>query len=309
MRRKPIFVELVMQTSFAELWKHTQIPELHEQWDLRFSAIDYLPRTGEAQIQTFRYTTRIGFGLQITGTGETSHTSHGQNGEHRSTLSFSSAQPLSLISSGGGYWKYEEKEGKLRFSTLFDYKTRFGVVGWLVDLYLFRPLFSYATAWSFDRLRIWLEEKVPPSVIAERAMVHYLCVIALMLLWIFEGIVPKLLFPETGELPMLQQLGWFTGFELQLIKGIGILEIIIGILTVCLHRQKRLFYGQIALLLLLSIPMIAATPYSLTAPFNPLTLSVPMIVLCFVSIWSIKHLPLASRCIRRFKSMKRKEGE
>jgi hypothetical protein len=31
-----------------EIWRRTQVPDLHEQWDLRFTTIDYLPRDSEA---------------------------------------------------------------------------------------------------------------------------------------------------------------------------------------------------------------------------------------------------------------------
>lgn len=52
------------------LWGHTQTPTLHERWDLRFSRIEYLPRGSENEPQRFLYATRIGFGFQVAGEGE-----------------------------------------------------------------------------------------------------------------------------------------------------------------------------------------------------------------------------------------------
>ena len=69
----------------------------------------------------------------------------------------------SLIRSGSGYWRYEPTSGGVRFLTRYDYETRWGALGALVDRVLFRPLLGWATAWSFDRLRIWLEEGVEPE--------------------------------------------------------------------------------------------------------------------------------------------------
>jgi hypothetical protein len=40
-----IYVEILVRAPMDALWSHTQTPALHEQWDLRFSEIDYLPRT------------------------------------------------------------------------------------------------------------------------------------------------------------------------------------------------------------------------------------------------------------------------
>ncbi|CAM4202268.1 hypothetical protein L1N85_07295 [Paenibacillus alkaliterrae] len=107
MKSKPIYVELDMGASLAELWEHTQTPELHEQWDLRFSDIQYLPRATEDDVQKFQYVTRIGFGLKIEGTGESGVQGQSNADERLSTLTFSSEQPLFLIRQGGGYWKYK----------------------------------------------------------------------------------------------------------------------------------------------------------------------------------------------------------
>jgi hypothetical protein len=55
-----------------------------------------------------------------------------------------------------------------RFSTGYDYETRFGVVGRAIDGLLFRPLLGWATAWSFDRLRLWLEAGLTPEASLRR---------------------------------------------------------------------------------------------------------------------------------------------
>ncbi|MFD0524923.1 hypothetical protein [Paractinoplanes durhamensis] len=55
----------------------------------------------------------------------------------------------------------------MRFLTGYAYRTRWGVAGRLVDL-AFGPVFGWATAWSFDRLRLWLEHGITP----ERARLH-----------------------------------------------------------------------------------------------------------------------------------------
>ena len=39
-----IYVEILIRATIDALWAHTQTPQFHEQWDLRFSKIDYVPR-------------------------------------------------------------------------------------------------------------------------------------------------------------------------------------------------------------------------------------------------------------------------
>lgn len=301
MKNKPIYVELDIDATIEELWEHTQLPQLHNQWDLRFSKIQYLPMSSESEGQKFLYETRIGFGLKISGTGETSNTFDYQKAERLSTLSFASDRPISLIRHGGGYWRYKENGDKLTFITLYDYKTRYGFAGRMLDRFVFRPLFGYATAWSFDRLRIWLEDRIPPSVIAERALIHYVSVIFVMLLWCYEGLVPKLLFPESGELHMLKQIGWFEGLELQTVQLIGILEIGFGVIAAFLHRKNWILRVQLFALFALTAPAILFVPELLRSPFNPVTLVLPMIGLCLTAHWSRRHLPQASRCKRKYK--------
>jgi hypothetical protein len=157
----PIYVETRIRAPLEDVWEKTQRPELHERWDLRFSAIDYLPRA-DGEPQRFRYATRLGFGLRIEGTGESVGDRLGAAGR-TSALTFRSGDSKSLIREGSGYWRYVPTAHGVRFLTRYDYEPRWGIAGRLLDRLLFRRLLGWATAWSFDRLRIWLEDGIPPE--------------------------------------------------------------------------------------------------------------------------------------------------
>jgi hypothetical protein len=79
---------------------------------------------------------------------------------------------LSLIREGSGYWKYIPTEHGIRFVTWYDYRTRFGTAGAVFDRLVFRPLMGWATAWSFDRLRLWLEQGIDPSKAARQTVAN-----------------------------------------------------------------------------------------------------------------------------------------
>jgi hypothetical protein len=130
-------------------------PSHHVRWDARFSAIRPLAHTGGWE--HFEYETRLGLGLRVRGIGASRATSH------VSVLRFQASSRASLLSTGAGYWRYEEIPTGVRFSTGFDYDVRFGRLGRAVDALLFRPFFAWATARSFDRLRRWLEDDIPPE--------------------------------------------------------------------------------------------------------------------------------------------------
>ena len=78
-----IYVEILICVGVDEIWRRTQVPDLHEQWDLRFTTIDYLPKHSEAEPQKFLYSTRIGFGLKINGEGESTGTREDGTGSGR----------------------------------------------------------------------------------------------------------------------------------------------------------------------------------------------------------------------------------
>jgi len=156
-----IYVERLIRADIERVWKYTQEPDLHQRWDLRFSTIRYLPHLA-GEPQKFRYETRIGFGLRIAGFGESIGEVLSDAGSRTSKLLFWSDDRKSLIAKGSGYWRYIPTDGGTRFLTYYDYTTRFGVLGRMVDL-VFRPLIGWATARSFDALALWLEDGLEPE--------------------------------------------------------------------------------------------------------------------------------------------------
>lgn len=299
MKRNPIYVELDIKTDMDKLWTLTQKPEQHQQWDLRFSEIHYVPEA-DSDIQRFLYKTRIGFGLEVTGAGATKTAVHPKTGKRISALRFGSDQRSSLIREGSGYWKYADKgSGVISFSTQYDYKTRFGLAGAWFDRLMFRPLFGLATAWSFDVLRLWAEKDIPPSATIRKAFIHALSVMMLVVLWCYEGLVPKLLFPEAGELDLLRQSDLAGEQEGLVLTLLGIAEIGVGLLTLLFHKSRLWYRLLMSLLAILMLGAWMTDPQLMKAPFNPLTLSGSMMGFCLMASLSAADLPSACRPARK----------
>ncbi|MFD3515220.1 hypothetical protein [Streptomyces sp. NPDC058657] len=170
---KQLYVEALIRADQDALWERTQEPDMHRRWDLRFTEIDYLPPV-EGQPQRFRYATRVLPWLTVAGTGIAAGERHRPDGTRTSALRFSSPHPLSLLAEGSGYWRYVPTGDGVRFLTGYDYRPRWGAAGAVADRLLFRPLMGWATAWSFDRLRLWLERGTPPA----RSLLHALAELA-----------------------------------------------------------------------------------------------------------------------------------
>ena len=299
-----LYVELPMRTEMERLWQLTQDPALHQRWDLRFSTIRYLPRPDEKAPQQFLYETRIGFGLAIAGEGESTGTRSGTTGERTSALRFWSDDAKSLIRTGAGYWKYiPTGDDSIRFFTWYDYQTRFGVAGKLVDAILFRPIMGWATAWSFDRLRLWIEADIAPEVVLRSSIITGVCRSVVAFVWIWHGLVPKLLFHDAAELAMLAD----TGVSPHWLPLIGVAEVIFGLLGLFAWRWRG-FFLLTAFAMICALAEVALhSRAQLTTAFNPVTINLSVVGLC-VSGW-LAHFSsaFAGHCRRKPQTMKREE--
>ncbi|MFE7812517.1 hypothetical protein ACFU5P_11205 [Streptomyces sp. NPDC057433] len=159
-----LYRETHVRADLDELWARTQDPAEHQRWDLRFTDIRCLPRA-RGESRHFRYATRVLPFLTISGTGVSAGEKERPDGTRTSALRFSCPHPLSPLADGSGYWRYvpDGTGTGVRFLTGYDYRSRWGAVGALADRMVLRPLMGWATAWSFDRLRIWLEHGVTPE--------------------------------------------------------------------------------------------------------------------------------------------------
>jgi hypothetical protein len=289
-----IYVEIQICAGVDKVWRRSQVPDLHELWDLRFSAIDYLPRHSEEEPQRFRYSTRLGFGLRIDGEGESTGTRADAAGLRTSALKFWSADPKSLIEEGSGYWQYVPTAGGMRFLTWYDYRTRFGAPGRLIDRLLFRPLIGWATAWSFDRLRLWIDRGVPPQFSMRMALIHALARFGIAFTWLWQGLVPKLLFANVDERAMIVGAGLPLGF----LPAIGLLELAFAVLTLGLWRWRPFFLLNGLAMAGALLAVALKSPSYLAGAFNPVTLNVAVAILSIIGYFAAAETPSASRCLR-----------
>lgn len=295
-RDEGIYVEILIRGSIDEIWRRTQVPDLHELWDLRFTGIEYLPKSSEDEPQLFRYSTRIGFGLDIHGDGESTGTREDSTGRRTSALKFWSDDPKSLIREGSGYWLYNPAaDGNVRFLTWYDYRTHFGAAGRMIDRLLFRPLLGWATAWSFDRLRLWIENDVPPQISMRMSVIHAIARLAIAFVWLWQGLMPKLLFLSVDEKVLLAA----SGLPVTLLPIIGAVELALAALTVLLWRWRSFFILNIFFMVGALATVAVSSPRYLVAAFNPVTLNVTMILISLIGYIASSKLPSASRCMRQ----------
>ncbi|MDA2813175.1 hypothetical protein O4J56_21195 [Nocardiopsis sp. RSe5-2] len=163
-----LYVEAHIRTPIGLLWERTRDPGAHARWDLRFTEIRPLPRL-PSEPERFTYRTRLIGPLEVSGTGVSAGERDRPDGTRTSALRFASDHPLSPIAEGRGYWRYIPDGDGVRFLTGYDYRPRRGRPARAADRLLVRPLMGWATAWSFDRLRLWCERDLTPESALRRA--------------------------------------------------------------------------------------------------------------------------------------------
>jgi len=290
-----IYVEMLVRAPLDALWRHTQSPELHERWDVRFSRIEYLPKSGNSDVQVFRYTTRLGFGIEVSGEGETFATRDLGDGSRVSALRFGSPERVSIIREGRGYWKYIPTADGIRFLTSYDYRTRFGRAGALFDQLVFRPLLGWATAWSFDRLRLWMERRVDPAVAMRQSLVHLFARTALAAVFFYQGLVPKIVARHADEFAMIREAGIPMAAVNTVLVAVGWAEIALAAALVFRWRERWPARLCILVIVLATTIVVSSSPRFFAGAFNPFALNVAVAALAVIDVLVMRDLPTSTQ--------------
>ncbi len=148
---KKIVVEAMIPAPVELVWERTQDPDQHVLWDIRFTSIRYLDQKDDRGFQMMDYRTKIGFGIEVCGFGHYLQSTP----LVLSTFEFDSDDWKSLITRGRGIWLYKTTDHGTYFKTVYDYDSRFGLIGRIIDALFFRNLIRLATEWGFETLRLW----------------------------------------------------------------------------------------------------------------------------------------------------------
>jgi hypothetical protein len=279
------------------VWDATQQSDQHQRWDVRFGRIESLPHL-EGEPQRFTYATTVAPGVTIAGTGESIGDRDRADGTRWSGLRFWSADRRSIIDSGAGYWRYIPTDDGVRFLTRFDYRPRWGRFGEQVDRWTFRPCFGWATAWSFDRLRLWLEHGTPPEQARNQAIAHAAAVAGLAGVFAYQGLVPKVWKVDRGEVAIWQGLGLAPNHAKRVVRAVGAVEAGFAVATIAAANKRWPFVVAIAAMPTLAIGAAKADRSILTRAFNPASLGIAVVALASVALATIDGRPSGRRPLR-----------
>jgi len=297
-RRRPVYVESRIRAPLDRVWDATQQPHDHQRWDVRFGRSSHLPRV-DGEPQRFTYATTVAPGLTVAGTGESLGERDRPDGTRWSGLRFWSADRRSIVDAGAGYWRYVPADDGVRFLTRYDYRPRWGRAGELVDRWAFRPVFGWATAWSFDRLRLWLEEGTPPERARDQAIAHAVAVGGLAGVFAYQGLVPKVWKADDGEVAIWEGLGLSRRRARHVVRAVGVVESAFAVATVARSDERWPFVVALVAMPTVAVGAATADRSILTRAFNPGSLGVAVAALAGVALATAEGRPSGRRPLRR----------
>jgi len=112
---------------------------------------------------------------------------------------------------------------------------------------------------------------------------------ALAALWLYQGLVPKILFQSTAELQIWQNMGVSLLLAKSLAGLSGLCEMLFGLCFLKWNRSLLLHSLNIAGLGGLLLLIVLTDPLQLIAAFNPVVMNIAMLMLSVIAIQIIRQ--------------------
>lgn len=114
------------------------------------------------------------------------------------------------------------------------------------------------------------------------------------LVWVWEGLVPKILHPSDSQFEMVRRSGWWWGSPEQTLFWLGVAMIVagFGIMSGIWERAAALI-STLAVLVLM-VQVIASNPDALHDPFGGLVKDACLFT-CAALVWWWPRLPASTR--------------
>ena len=115
--------------------------------------------------------------------------------------------------------------------------------------------------------------------------------LTLVFLFVYHGLVPKIFWLSPGEVEMITAMGGAFSVEWVAIAG-AVFDLLIALVLLVFYRKLwPLILAAVALVFLL-VSVAVFLPIKLVAAFNPVTLNLCGIALCFIAILTLKEMSL-----------------
>jgi uncharacterized membrane protein YphA (DoxX/SURF4 family) len=121
--------------------------------------------------------------------------------------------------------------------------------------------------------------------------INTLARLGLAFVWLYHGLVPKLLFMHPDELLPLLNAGMPEDRAVLFIKLAGWAEVALGLGLVVLRRARWPYYLTAGLMIVATFTVLLYAPILFHAAFNPTSLNLLVFLLAVIGLVSSPHNP------------------
>jgi hypothetical protein len=114
--------------------------------------------------------------------------------------------------------------------------------------------------------------------------IHIMARGSLAAVWIYQGLVPKVLFPNTGELEIFRSTGILPGKELTGVVALGVAQALLGLFHFAAWKSRVPLWVGLGFLAILGVGGLIARPDLFILPFNPTSLILMMVALTAIDM-------------------------
>jgi len=118
--------------------------------------------------------------------------------------------------------------------------------------------------------RVWIEDAGPA---ARLAAVHAVARVTLAFVFLWHGLVPKLLYRHPDELALLRDSGLSANAATHVVVIVGVAEVVYGVALLLLWRVRALFLLAAGAMLVITPGILIGSPRFIPAAFTPVTLN------------------------------------
>ncbi|HEY5753887.1 MAG TPA: DoxX-like family protein [Chthoniobacterales bacterium] len=104
--------------------------------------------------------------------------------------------------------------------------------------------------------------------------------------WIYSGLVPKILFRDWSEMTLLSESGVETSLLPYVTHSVGLLEILFGLTILLLWKRRWPLWMTVGVMVGALISVAQHSPRTLHAAFNPVTTNGMLAALAIVTLWA-----------------------
>ena len=116
--------------------------------------------------------------------------------------------------------------------------------------------------------------------------------VALGIVWLYEGLVPKILFVRPDEIDLVQRSGVWRGSPLLTLQVMGLLQIFFGLWLLVGWRERVAVTLTTLWMCGLIVLVAAGNPWMLTDPYGALIKDVCLIA-CAAAVWILAPMRMS----------------